>query len=99
MAVIKEPKVLLLDEHTAALDPKSAAQVIKLNLADQNPATGWGPVHALQPWAKKVEEVTKGRVKIDIYPAQTLVKGPDIWNAVKTGVVDAVGASTTIGRA
>lgn len=30
MAVIKEPKVLLLDEHTAALDPKSAAQVIKL---------------------------------------------------------------------
>jgi putative ABC transport system ATP-binding protein len=30
MAVIKEPKVLLLDEHTAALDPKSAAQVIQL---------------------------------------------------------------------
>ncbi len=33
MAVIKEPKVLLLDEHTAALDPKSAAQVIKLTQA------------------------------------------------------------------
>jgi putative tryptophan/tyrosine transport system ATP-binding protein len=30
MAVIAQPKVLLLDEHTAALDPKSAAQVIKL---------------------------------------------------------------------
>ena len=30
MSVIQEPKVLLLDEHTAALDPKSAAQVIKL---------------------------------------------------------------------
>lgn len=30
MAVIKPPKVLLLDEHTAALDPKSAAQVIEL---------------------------------------------------------------------
>ena len=30
MAVLQEPKVLLLDEHTAALDPKSAAQVIRL---------------------------------------------------------------------
>ena len=30
MAVITRPKVLLLDEHTAALDPKSAAQVTKL---------------------------------------------------------------------
>jgi len=30
MAVIKEPRVLLLDEHTAALDPKTASQVIKL---------------------------------------------------------------------
>ena len=30
MAVINSPKVLLLDEHTAALDPKTAQQVIKL---------------------------------------------------------------------
>ncbi|MCC6473635.1 MAG: TRAP transporter substrate-binding protein [Burkholderiales bacterium] len=64
------------------------AQVIKLTLADQNAATSWGPVHALQPWVKKVEEATKGRVKIDIYPSQTLTKGPDIWNAVKSGVAD-----------
>lgn len=33
MAVLREPKVLLLDEHTAALDPKSAAQVIRLTQA------------------------------------------------------------------
>ena len=66
----------------------SLAQVIKLTLADQNPEMGWGPVHALAPWARKVEEATKGRVKIDIYWAQTLAKGPDIWNAVKTGVAD-----------
>ncbi len=30
MSVLTRPKVLLLDEHTAALDPKSAAQVIQL---------------------------------------------------------------------
>jgi TRAP-type C4-dicarboxylate transport system substrate-binding protein len=66
----------------------SLAQVIKLTLADQNSEVGWGPVHALQPWVKKVEEATKNRVKIDVFYAQTLVKGPDIWNAVKTGVAD-----------
>lgn len=31
MAVIKKPKVLMLDEHTAALDPKAASQIIKLS--------------------------------------------------------------------
>jgi len=30
MAVLKTPGVLLLDEHTAALDPKTAAEVIRL---------------------------------------------------------------------
>ncbi|MGN0778408.1 MAG: ABC transporter ATP-binding protein [Aristaeellaceae bacterium] len=30
MATLKEPKLLLLDEHTAALDPKTAAKVLHL---------------------------------------------------------------------
>ncbi|MRR16241.1 MAG: ATP-binding cassette domain-containing protein, partial [Deltaproteobacteria bacterium] len=33
MAVIRKPDVLLLDEHTAALDPKSAAQIVALTRA------------------------------------------------------------------
>jgi TRAP-type C4-dicarboxylate transport system substrate-binding protein len=66
----------------------SSAQVIRLTLADQNPPQGWGPIHALQPWIKRVEEATKGRVQIQVYPSQTLAKGPDSWNAVKSGVAD-----------
>ena len=31
MAVMKHPKLLLLDEHTAALDPKTAAKVLELS--------------------------------------------------------------------
>ncbi|MCP6346927.1 ATP-binding cassette domain-containing protein, partial [Klebsiella pneumoniae] len=30
MATLKKPKVLLLDEHTAALDPKTSDMVLKL---------------------------------------------------------------------
>ena len=31
MATLKKPKLLLLDEHTAALDPKTAAKVLTLS--------------------------------------------------------------------
>jgi putative ABC transport system ATP-binding protein len=31
MAALKQPKLLLLDEHTAALDPKTAAKVLELS--------------------------------------------------------------------
>ena len=31
MATLKKPKLLLLDEHTAALDPRTAAKVLELS--------------------------------------------------------------------
>ena len=31
MATLKQPKILLLDEHTAALDPKTAAKVLEIS--------------------------------------------------------------------
>jgi TRAP-type C4-dicarboxylate transport system substrate-binding protein len=64
------------------------AETITLSLSDQNSDMSWGPVHATQPWVKKVEEVTKGRVKIQIYPNQTLAKGPQNWKAVTAGIAD-----------
>ncbi len=41
MATIQQPKVLLLDEHTAALDPKTAAKVLQLTeeLVEKNHLT------------------------------------------------------------
>ncbi|OGA88000.1 MAG: hypothetical protein A3G27_13660 [Betaproteobacteria bacterium RIFCSPLOWO2_12_FULL_66_14] len=67
---------------------QSSGQVITLTLTDQNPQNAWGSVHAMEPWVKKVEQATRGRVKIQVYYSQTLSKGPDAYNSVKSGVAD-----------
>src|SRR6267142_6289189 len=66
----------------------ASAQEFKLTFADQNSPTGWGPAHALYPWVKQVEEATKGRVKIEVYPSQTLIKGIDMWKGIRSGIAD-----------
>ena len=50
MAIITRPQVLLLDEHTAALDPKSAAQVIKLTekFIERDHLTAMMVTHSMQ---------------------------------------------------
>jgi TRAP-type C4-dicarboxylate transport system substrate-binding protein len=40
------------------------------------------------PWAKMIEEKSKGRLKITIYPGSTLGKAVDHYDMVKDGVAD-----------
>ncbi len=65
-----------------------AQEAVKITLADQNSPQGWGPMHALQPWVKQVEEAGKGRIKMEVFPSQTLIKGIDMWRGVRTGIAD-----------
>lgn len=71
MAVIKKPKVLLLDEHTAALDPKTASQVIKLTnrFIEQDNLTTVMITHSMQQaldMGTRTVMLYKGKVIDDI---------------------------------
>ena len=66
----------------------ATAKPITLTFANQNPDTSWSGMHAIAPWAKQVEEATKGKVKIQVFYSQTLTKGKDAWGATKSGVAD-----------
>src|SRR5215813_1231494 len=66
----------------------ASEQEIKLTLADQNSPTGWGPSHALYPWVKQVEEASKGKIKIEVFASQTLIKGIDMWKGIRSGIAD-----------
>ena len=50
MATLKKPKLLLLDEHTAALDPKTAAFVLELTdrIVSENNLTTMMVTHSMQ---------------------------------------------------
>jgi TRAP-type C4-dicarboxylate transport system substrate-binding protein len=73
---------------TAPASTTAAPQVITLRYADQNPKDGWEGQNAMQPWIAAMEQATNGRVKFEVYDAQTLTKGTDAWEALKGGVAD-----------
>ena len=55
----------------------------------EQPTTAPLPVYGFEPWAKDVERVTNGRVKMEIYPGDTLFKTKtDAVEAVKAGIAD-----------
>ncbi len=47
-------------------------------------------VHAklMEDWIKEVEKRTEGRVKVDFYPGQTLVKAPQTYDGIVNGMAD-----------
>jgi len=48
-------------------------------------------VKMLEPWAKRIEEDSNGRIKIDIYPAMSLGGAPpQLVSQVRDGIVDIV---------
>jgi TRAP-type C4-dicarboxylate transport system substrate-binding protein len=55
----------------------------------EQPTTAPLPVFGFEPWAKAVEKATEGRVKMQIYPGDTLFKTKtDTIEAIKGGLAD-----------
>ena len=71
MASLKKPKLLLLDEHTAALDPRTAAKVLELSdkIVETNKLTTLMVTHNMRDaiaHGNRLIMLNAGRVVIDI---------------------------------
>ena len=71
MAALKRPKLLLLDEHTAALDPKTAAKVLELSdrIVAENHLTTMMVTHNMKDaiaHGNRLIMMYEGRIVIDV---------------------------------
>ncbi len=71
MATLVKPKILLLDEHTAALDPKTAAKVLAISdeLVRKNNLTAMMVTHNMRDainYGNRLIMMNKGQVILDI---------------------------------
>ena len=71
MAALKQPKLLLLDEHTAALDPKTAAKVLELSdrIVEENHLTTMMVTHNMKDaiaHGNRLIMMYDGRIVIDV---------------------------------
>lgn len=69
-------------------DTAKQAEKYELSLAHFFPATHPVETELLQPWTNAIEEATEGRVKINIYPAQTLLQADAIYDGVVHNIAD-----------
>lgn len=71
MASLRKPKLLLLDEHTAALDPKTAAKVLELTdkIIEENHLTAMMVTHNMRDaiaHGNRLIMMNNGRVILNI---------------------------------
>ena len=71
MATMEKPKLLLLDEHTAALDPKTAAKVLELSdrIVEENHLTTMMVTHNMKDaiaHGNRLIMMYNGRIVIDV---------------------------------
>jgi TRAP-type C4-dicarboxylate transport system substrate-binding protein len=68
-----------------------AQEATTLRVHQMLPAQATIPRAAIEPWTKRVEEASGGRLKFELYPAMQLGGAPpDLYDQAKDGVVDLI---------
>ena len=75
MATIRQPKLLLLDEHTAALDPKTASKVLEITdrLITESSLTALMITHNMRDaiaYGNRLIMMNQGKIIFDISGAE-----------------------------
>ena len=72
---------------TPAPSTPTPTKTVTLKATFYQPATHTAVVHFKEVFAD-VETMTEGRVKVDVYDSQTLVKVPETFDALNRGIAD-----------
>lgn len=80
--------VLLASFLVIGCAPAAPTEVITIKYANQNPEAGWDGQNASLPWLKQIEKATNGAVKTQSFFSQSLFKGADTWEALKSNQAD-----------
>ncbi|TDQ44769.1 TRAP transporter substrate-binding protein [Tepidicella xavieri] len=85
-------KLRTLGVLCAAFTAASAmAQTVTLRLHHFLPPQATIPANAITPWAKKIEEESQGRLRVQIFPAMQMGgTPPQLYDQAKDGVVDVI---------
>lgn len=89
---MKHLSTLIASATVATLLATSAiAQEVTLRFHQFLPALSTIPAEGIAPWAKRVEEQSNGRIKVELYPSMQLGGSPpQLFDQAKDGVVDLI---------
>lgn len=91
MTTFKRLSGLAIAAVALAFSAPADAQTVTLRIHQFLPAQAPVPRNFIAPWAKKIEDESKGRIKVELYPSMQLGgTPPQLFDQVKDGVVDIV---------
>ncbi|WP_418314767.1 TRAP transporter substrate-binding protein [Piscinibacter sakaiensis] len=87
--MIKHLRTLFAAASLLAVAPLASAADVTLRFHQFLPPQANVPHLAIEPWAKKVEKDSGGRIKVQLFPSMQLGgKPPELFDQVKDGVAD-----------